>query len=88
MSKTKVYEWYKCFQKGHEDNENDECTGHPSISMTNKNIKKVEEVIMEDRRISIGEVPDHVGKSTGLCREIFSSVLGMKLVATKFVPKV
>ena len=34
MSKTRVYEWYKRFQDGREDVEDDERPGRPSTSIT------------------------------------------------------
>ena len=84
MSKTRGYEWYKRFQDGREDVEDDE---RPSTSTTNENVEKVKEMVMNDRRITIREVADDVGISIGSCHEIFSNVLGMKRVAAKFVPK-
>ena len=87
MSKTRVYEWYKRFQDGREDVEDDERLGRPSTSTTDKSVEKVKEMVMNDRRITIREVADDVGKSIGSCHEIFSNVLGMKRVAAKFVPK-
>lgn len=44
-------------------------------------------MVMKNRRITIREVAEDVGISTGSCHAIFSDVLGMKRVATKFVPK-
>ena len=87
MSKTRVYEWYKRFQDGREDVEDDERPGRPSTSTTDKTVEKVKEMVMNDRRITIREVADDVGISIGSCHEIFSNVLGMKRVAVKFVPK-
>ena len=87
MSKTRVYEWYKRFQDGREDVEDDERPGRPSTSTTDENVEKVKEMVMNDRRITIREVADDVGISIGSCHEIFSNVLGMKRVAAKFVPK-
>jgi len=77
MSKTRVYEWYKRFQEGREDVEDDERLGRPSTSTTDENVEKVKEMIMSDRRIIIREVADDVGISIGSCHEIFSDVLGM-----------
>ena len=37
MSKTRVYEWYKRFQDGHEDVER---PGFPSTSTTDENVEK------------------------------------------------
>ena len=46
MSKTRVYKWYKCFQDGREDVEDDE---RPSTSTTDANVEKVQEMVMNDR---------------------------------------
>ena len=87
MSKTRVYERYKRFQDGHEDVEDDERPGRSSTSTTDGNVEKVEEMVMNDRRITIREVADDVGISIGSFHEIVSNVLVMKRVAEKFVPK-
>ena len=87
MSKTKVYEWYKRFQHGREEIEENDRPGRPSTSRTDENVEKVKEMVMNDRRITIREVADDVGIWINPCHEIFSNVLGMKRVAEKFVPK-
>ena len=87
MSKTVVYEWYKRFQDGREDVEDDERPGRPSTLTTDENMGKVKEMVMNDRRIIIREVADAVGISIGSCHEIVLNILGMKRVAAKFVPK-
>ncbi|CAB3251407.1 unnamed protein product [Arctia plantaginis] len=76
MSKVRIYEWYKRFQDGHENVEDDERPGRPSTSTTDENVKKVKEMVMNDRRITIRKVADDVGISVGSCHEIFSDVLG------------
>jgi len=75
MSKTRVYEWYKrkCVKI-----EDDEHPGRPSTSTTDKNVEKVKEMVMNDRRITISEVTDDIGISIGSCHDIFSNVLGVK----------
>ena len=65
MSKTRVYEWYKRFQDGREDVEDDERPGRPSTSTTDENVEKVEEMVMNDRRITIREFADDFGISIG-----------------------
>ena len=87
MSKTRVYEWYKRFQDGHEDVEDGERPRRRSSSTTVENVEKVKEMVMNDRRITIREVADDVDISIGSCHEIFSNVLGMKRVAAIFIPK-
>ena len=87
MSRTRVDEWYKRFQDGREDFQDDECPGRSSTSTTDENVEKVKEMVMNDCRITIREVADDVVISIGSCNEIFSNVLGIKRVAAKFVPK-
>jgi len=52
MKKTSVYEWYKRFQDGREDVEDDERSGQPSTSIIDGKVKKVEKMIMNDRLIT------------------------------------
>ena len=87
MSKTRVYEQHKRFQGGSEDVEDDERPGRPTTSTTDKNMEKVKEMVMNDRRITIREVADDFGISISSCHKIFLNVLCMKCVAAKFVPK-
>ena len=61
MSRRRVYEWYKRFQDGREDDEDDERHGRPSTSTIDENMEKVKEMVMNDRRVTIREVADDVG---------------------------
>ena len=70
MSKTRVYEWYKRFQDGREDVEDDERPGRPNTSTTDVTVEKVKEMVMNDRRITIRQVADDIGISIGSCHEI------------------
>ncbi|XP_032668800.1 uncharacterized protein LOC116842993, partial [Odontomachus brunneus] len=79
--------WYKRFQEGREDVEDDERPGRLSTSTTDDNVEKVKKMIMDNCRITIREVADDVGISFGSCQAIFSDILGMKCVAAKFVSK-
>ena len=51
------------------------------------NMEKVEQIIINDHRITIREAADDVGISAGSFNEIFLDVLSTKCVAVKFVPK-
>jgi len=61
VSQRRVYEWYKRFKDGREDIEDDERPGRPNTSITDSNVKKVENVIMESRRITIREIAKDLG---------------------------
>ena len=65
ISNKRVYEWYKRFQDGREDVEDDESPGRPSTSTTNENVEKLKEMVMNDHRITIREVANDVGISIG-----------------------
>ncbi|XP_032679236.1 protein GVQW3-like [Odontomachus brunneus] len=87
MNKTSVYKWHKLFQEGREDVEDDERPGRLSTSTIDDNVEKVKKMIMGNRRITIREIANDVNISFSSCQAIFSDVLCMKRVATKFVPK-
>ena len=82
-----VYKWYKLFTEGREEVNDDTRPERPSTSTTNENTVAVKKIVMENRRITIREVAEHVGISVGSCHAIFSNILGLKRVAAKFVPK-
>ena len=47
----------------------------------------MKKMILDNRRITIGEVAVDVGISVGLCQAIFMDVLDMKRLAAKIIPK-
>ena len=87
LNKKNVYKWYKLFQEGRENVEDEPRPGRPSTSTTDKNVGAVKEIVLKNRRITIREVAEDVGISVGSCHDIFSDVLGMRRVSAKFVPK-
>jgi len=50
---TQVFEWLKTFKDGREEMGDDQHPGHPSTSKTDANIKKVSEIVQQNRRMSI-----------------------------------
>ena len=87
LSKKNVYKWYKLFQEGRENVEDEPRPGRPSTSTTDENVEAVKEIVLKNRRITIREVAEDVGISVGSCYDILSDVLGMRRVSVKFVPK-
>ena len=86
LSNKNVYKWYKLFQEGRENVEDEPRPGRPSMSTTDENVEAVKEIVLKNRRITIREVAD-VGISVGSCHDILSDVLGMRRVSAEFVPK-
>ena len=87
LSTKNVYKWYKLFQDGREDVDDEPRSGRPSTSTTDDNVEAVKKIVLENRRITVREVAEDVGISIGSCHAIFSNNLGMRRVAAKFVPK-
>lgn len=50
ISKTRVYKWYKSFQDGREDVEDDERPERTNTLTTDKNMEKVEEMVINHQR--------------------------------------
>ena len=53
MSRTRIFEWHRRFREGRTDVEDDERLRRSTISKTINNIKKIEDIVREDRRLSI-----------------------------------
>ena len=51
-------------------------------------IEAVKTILLDNHRITIREVADHVGMAFCSCEAIFTDVLGMKRAAAKIVPKI
>jgi hypothetical protein len=58
----------------------------PSTSRTTENFEKTPELIHEDRRQIIHEFADTDGISYGVCQEILTENLNMRLIVANFVP--
>lgn len=73
----------KCFSHVHDD----VCPKCPNMS-THENVRALQKVVMEIRRIIIKKFAEDVcGISVASCHAILSEVLGMKHVLAKFVSK-
>jgi hypothetical protein len=80
------FEWHSCFMASQVSVVDDEHSGRPNNSKTTENVKKIQELIHEDRCQTIHELADAIGISYGVCREILTENLNMDHIAAKFVP--
>ncbi|XP_032676163.1 protein GVQW3-like [Odontomachus brunneus] len=87
LSKTCAYEWYKAFKEGREVVEDLPRSGRLSTSLTEDNIEKVKEIVLENRYFSLREVAHELNMSHESVRSILVDNLGMRRVAAKLVPK-
>ena len=87
MTRTQCYEWFKRFKEGRMSADEDFRSGRPSISTNDDHVESVRAVIRGNRRLTVREVADEVGNSTGSCHQIFTEKLKMRRVSAKFVPR-
>ncbi|RLU18027.1 hypothetical protein DMN91_010269 [Ooceraea biroi] len=87
MSQNRVFEWYRRFRDGRENTEDDPRSGRPSTAITDKNVEKVKQIVLANRRIIVRELAEEVEASFESCRKILVDVLGVRRLAAKFVPK-
>ena len=71
MSRTQVQLWYNRFEEGREDVNDDARPGRPSTSTTDKTVKAVKKMILDNHRNTIREVADDVDISFGSCQANF-----------------
>jgi len=57
-------------------------------SKTDDCVARVQELIRENRRLTIRELSVEVGVSYGTCQAILTQDLNMRRVAAKFVPRI
>lgn len=76
----KIYQvcvWHKCFHVGYESVDSDPCSGHPSMSTNNANVKHVPKIVRSDRRKAVDQIASEVGISIGSCRTILHDLMNM-----------
>ena len=80
------FEWHKCFEKGHEEVEDDPKTGQPSTMRTDENITRVKQLVRSDHRSTVQMISNELS----LNRESVCMLhdLGMQKVCAKMGPKI
>lgn len=86
-SKSTVYRWVDRFKAGRTSLEDDPRSGRPSSSVTETNIASVENLLMEDRRITIREISAKLGVGVRQVHEILHNHLGVNKVSARWVPR-
>jgi hypothetical protein len=67
--------------------DDNECSGRLSTSTTLKNIAKVREAILADRRQTIHDVCEIVGLSYRTIQRVLADNLNVRRISAKFVPR-
>ena len=87
MSATQIKEWYNKFKEGRTSVESDQRSGRPSTCRNKVVINKVNDLIQDDRRLTVREIGDELNISKDSAHAILTQDLGMHRVAAKFVPR-
>jgi len=70
LSRTRVFEWCKCFREGSERVENEQHDCRPRTSVTEPNIDGADALIRENRLITIKELGAMLSISVGSVEDI------------------
>ncbi|XP_068250275.1 protein GVQW3-like [Palaemon carinicauda] len=84
---TQIKEWYNRFKQAQTSVESKPQSGRPSTSRNEEFVENVPRIVENDHRITINEITEVVGISTGSVHTILTEDLAMRQVSAKFVPK-
>ena len=87
MSRTRVFKWHKRFREGRTDVEDDERSRCPTISKTTNNIRKIEKIVREDRRLSILLIAERMSIDKETMWQVLHDNLHMTKVCVLVVSK-
>lgn len=84
--KTQVYDWFCKFSEGRSNLDDDPRPGRKQTSNCDKNVMKIEALILGDRRLKVPEIALDLGLAKTIVHKIIDE-LGYKKVAARWVHK-
>ena len=87
LSRSRVYHWCSLFKMGHSDLADDPGRGRSSSATSEDNVKRVDELIQQDRRLKLHEIADCLEISKTSAHRIVFDELGYRKVTSRWVPK-
>ena len=82
-SKTTICRWYAEFKRGRTDTEDAEGSGRPNEVVTPETIKKVHQIVSENRKLKLRKIADTLKISYGSVYAIFHEHLSMRKLLSK-----
>ncbi|GBP71465.1 Histone-lysine N-methyltransferase SETMAR [Eumeta japonica] len=87
-SYTMVKKWARLFQQGRESCEDDLRPGRPVTVVTEENVRKIEKLLLADRRIKLWQIAEELQISKERVGEIIHKHINMRKISARWVPKV
>ena len=87
LSRSQVFEWSKRFKQGRRSLNDEKRLGRPLTATDPATVDRVQQLVLEDRRVTLEYVSDNVGISIGATHKVLHEHLGMSKVCAKWVPK-
>ena len=88
VSKKTVYRWVSRFNHGRQSISDDKHSGRPTYAVTNSNISKIRELLKIDGRLTVREIANTIGISTGSVFTILKSKLNFKKICARWIPHI
>jgi histone-lysine N-methyltransferase SETMAR len=88
LSHAQVFQWHARFKADRTSVDDDERTGRPTSCTTPETVALIQELIRQDRRLTIRDIAEEVKVGYGTCQRVLTEELGMHRVAAKFVPRI
>lgn len=86
-SYTMVKKWARLFQQGRESFGDDPRPGRPVTVLTEENVRKVEKIVLADRRIKLWQIAEELQISKERVGEVLHEHLNMRKISARWVPK-
>ncbi|GBP90881.1 Putative uncharacterized protein FLJ37770 [Eumeta japonica] len=86
-SYTMVKKWARLFQQGRESCEDDPGPGRPVTVVTEENVRKIEKLVLADRRIKLWQIAEELQISKERVGEIIQEHMNMRKISARWVPK-
>ncbi|PNF19097.1 hypothetical protein B7P43_G10549 [Cryptotermes secundus] len=86
MGASSVRRWAKHFKDGNTSIEDEPWNGHPQTASTECNKERVDEIIQDDRRVTVDTIARKLGIGHSAIQEMIES-LGYRKVCARWVPR-
>ena len=86
-SKTTICRWYAELKRGRTDTEDAERSGSTNEVLTPETIKKVHQIVSENRKLKLREIADTLKISYGSVYAILHEHLSIRKLLSKWVPR-